>query len=367
VKTLLITTVGGRVGHGILDVMAPWRDRVRVVGVNSVADASANFRCDVVHLAPGTADLAAWMERMRAILRAERPDVVLAGRDGDLRPLAALKGEPEFAATCFLCPGPEAARIVTDKYETFTFARAHGLPFIDTAADRDGVERLIAAHGFPLIVKPRTGTGAHGVRALASRDEVAAWLARGGVVFQPFIDPPGSLDRGALDPRLGVPMVFAVDWRVYYTVHVTVHPDRSASYEGTTLITFHGADTTYSARADEAGHEAAALGFARALGALDFVGALNLQGRRDGDGRFVPFELNGRITGGVTAHEMLGVEETRVALDILVGPRPPVASVESVRAAATWRTVRWDRVDRREIAALDREGVWRAPGGPGRG
>jgi hypothetical protein len=87
---ILITSVGSRVGLGLLESLRPLRDRFAVIGVNSIADTPQNFCCDRAYLAPATAERAAFAARLRAIIEAERPAAVLAGRDEELDCLAAL-------------------------------------------------------------------------------------------------------------------------------------------------------------------------------------------------------------------------------------------------------------------------------------
>ena len=49
-RTILITSVGSLVGHNILESLASRRQEWRIVGVNSLALAANNFRCDAAYL-----------------------------------------------------------------------------------------------------------------------------------------------------------------------------------------------------------------------------------------------------------------------------------------------------------------------------
>ena len=98
VKTkILITSVGSRVGFGLLESLRPVRDRFAVIGVNSVADAPQNFMCDRAYLAPATAEGAAYAARLRAIIEAERPAAILSGRDEELGALPLSLPIPRLA------------------------------------------------------------------------------------------------------------------------------------------------------------------------------------------------------------------------------------------------------------------------------
>jgi len=360
-RTLLVTTIGGQVGLGLIYALAGLRDRIRIVGVNSVADVAHVYRCDAAYLAPPTAALPAWSARLREILRAERPDLVLAGRDEDLAPLAALKAEPEFAGTCFLTSGPAAVAIITDKHRSWQFAAARGLPFAETAATREEAAALIARHGFPLIVKPRHGTGGRRVRALTRPEEVEAWLARGGMVFQPFVGPPDDLGGDAVDPALGIPLTFVAPWRRYINATVTVDPHGQARFRGAALLEVRGPASTRNVRLHDPALADAAMSFATALAGLDFVGTLTAQGRIDRDGRFRVFELNGRMSGGVYAGLFLGIDELADALDLLLGGRPPLPPSATVPGTLSELTLNWYPIAPADRDRLERDGVWRHP------
>jgi len=359
-KTLLISTVGGQVGHGILKVLEPLRDRLRIIGLNSVAEVSMNFLCDVAYLVPPTADGPAWSARLRAILDAERPDAVIAARDEDLAPLAAVKADPAYAAIAFFSPDDRAAAIVTSKVETARFAAAHGLRFADTAWDAAGVARLLAAHGFPLIVKPQSASGGAGVRAVVRDSEVAAWLERGGVVFQPFIAPQ-ALGEDAVDPALGIPLGFSAPWRSYINPTATVGLDGRAVYRGCSFLEPRPANSTRSGLMADAGIEELTLAYARALAALGFVGTMTLQGRRDGEGLFLPFEICGRVSGGVASRALIGLDELGAVLEFALPDLPPMAPAPT---AIVHKVPDWHRLDAAMVERLRADAVWRKLDGP---
>lgn len=85
---LLILSVGSLVGTNILDAVESFRPDLRVVGVNSEAEAPNNFRCDRVFLASAAKDPNAYWRCVVQVLQMERPDVVLAGRDDDVALMA---------------------------------------------------------------------------------------------------------------------------------------------------------------------------------------------------------------------------------------------------------------------------------------
>jgi len=360
-RCLLVTSVGGHVGEALLDALDAERAGLRIVGVNSRADAAANFRCDTVHLIPETGEGARWGAALGAVLAAERPDLVIPARDGDLEPLAQVAADPAHAAIRFWCPGPVSAAIVVDKAASAAFARAHGLPFVETALDRAGLEAMIAREGFPLVAKPLRGTGARGIVIVSDRSEAEACLAAGGMAFQPFLDPPADLARLLPDRRQGVPLSFALPRRAYYAIVAAVTAKRAVQYLGATQVTNLGVQTMRVRRADDPDLRALALAYGAALAALDYAGILNIQCLRDRTGRALAFELNGRVAGGVATRATLGIGEAPAILAALHGVEaaiwppaaPPIGTLERSHAFHT--------IPDALVARLGREGVWHRP------
>jgi len=360
-RTLLLTTTGGMVAALLLPVLAPWRSRIRIVGLNAEPTAMANFACDTTYLVPRSED-PAWAVRVAEILEAERPDLVLPTRDGDLVPLARLAAARRFPGTLVFAPGPVTAAMVTDKRASFAFAQAHGLPFAETAATPAEVEALIGRAGFPLIVKPRRGTGAEGVRIVRSWDEVRAQIARADPVFQPYLDDPAILDLPILDPSLGMPFLIAYGGRRNLSAVGAVLPDRRVLTCGTLGLRFDGPTTSLAHRVDDPRMEAMTRALGAALAGTDFLGLFNLQAVAATDGTLVPIEYNGRLVGAAQSRTALGISEVPVILHLLLGealPPMPQAPVAGYTVTALHSTL----VAAADAAALERERVWHRPPG----
>lgn len=160
---ILITSVGSLVGQNILDALEGRREGVRVIGVNSMAEAASNFRCDVCYMAPVASNEEEYRTRLLEVMEAELPNLVLATRDDDVIALAAIREQHPRHATRIVCGSLEAARTMDDKFLSYQFARRRRLPFADTACgDESELLELVAKRGYPLIAKPRRGYGSRG-------------------------------------------------------------------------------------------------------------------------------------------------------------------------------------------------------------
>lgn len=139
---ILITSISSLVGQNVLDALEGRRAGVRVIGVNSLAEAASNFRCDVCYMVPMAAEDGRYRARLLEIMESERPDLVLAGRDDDVLALAAIREQHPRFAPGITCGSLEAARTMDDKLLSYHFARKRGRPFADKACGDVRVRRL---------------------------------------------------------------------------------------------------------------------------------------------------------------------------------------------------------------------------------
>jgi len=361
VRSILLTSIGGRVGDDVITLLQPLRDRLRIVGTNSDAGTIHNFRCDRSYLVPPTRAEAEWMTVMRRILRTEQPDLVLPLRDGDLAPLAQLKAEPEFSRTIFHCADAAALPAINDKAETAAFARRHGLVFADTADSPAALAGLIARRGFPLIAKPRAGTGSHGVRLVRTPEEATAAIALPGYILQEFIDPPASAATVGLDLSAGIPFFYAMPDRAHHSALAAIAPDGAVRYVGALSVVLTTVETGRSTLDDGPEMEGIVAGWGRALAGIGARGVVNVQGRRDPARGFVPFEINGRVPGGALTRRNFGQDALAGALSAVFGHDPLVYPGPAAPGARSDRFQQAVLVEPADVARLEAEGVWSRP------
>lgn len=323
-----------------------------------------NFRCDVAYLVPETEQEGAYLSRMREILRIEQPAVALASRDLDLPPLASLKVEPEFAQTVFLSPAAATVPVVNDKYATWLFARHHGLPFAGTAFDRAELDALIVRTGFPLICKRRFGNASRGVFILRSTAEADAALAEASFVFQEFLSPPRHLQAILPDFRFGVPLFYDIGEDDKYSAQGLVGDDGDLLTFFASLLIMEGGKAISVQPLDEPSLERMTADYARALSPLGYIGPLNLNCKKIGPDRFVPYELNGRFTGSSATRALLGHPEVEYALDFFLDGRRPEPRHESKPSSSAMRRIvhkipNNQLLDLDAVSRLASAGVWR--------
>lgn len=193
--TVLVTGVGGGVGQSImkgLNLATAQRDDIeyRIVGVDADPLAGGLYTADVAYTVPYASE-ASFITRLIEVSEGEDVDLLIPGHDDELKPIARSREqiESETDARVLISPN-EAVEIGLDKYRTFEFLSERGFETPYTVREND-VDEIIDRCGFPLVVKPRTGSASKGLFVTTDRDELERALAESNqrVVVQEYIIP----------------------------------------------------------------------------------------------------------------------------------------------------------------------------------
>jgi carbamoyl-phosphate synthase large subunit len=238
-------------------------------------------------LAPGFAD--ALLARCVAM----RADIVIPTVDSELRPLAAARARYAAAGAELLLAPDRALELTLDKLALArSCADVVRVPRTETLAVADSASWM-----YPVIVKPRTGSGSRDISLVSSAAELDAMGKSEDLIVQEYL--PGqeySIDVIAD----GSGHVIAAVPRVREKV------DSGVSVAGRTIRD----------------HELVAFGtaVARRTG-LTYIA--NVQCRRDREDRPALLEVNPRAPGALPLTVASGVDMPRIALDALRGRKVP--------------------------------------------
>jgi len=355
--TVLVINIGTTIGRSVIELLEPYRDRIRLVATTREPLTPYNFRCDVTYLDASVGPQNG-LERVAEVMRRERPSAVIPGADADVRLVAALRQRGEFDSVLFLSPKGRAAMIATDKVETSRFARRHGLPFAETAADLAEAEALASRRGLPLIVKPRRGAGSAGVWVAHSIEDVRALMRLPQMMAQEFLARPA----GSIDPPpapTAVPLTVNAAWQAHISVQTVVTPEGEALGVFAGRQVFQRGWTTGINPIRDATIDATIRSWARALAPEGMMGPLNVEGHLIG-GRFVAFEINARFTDCSLERALVGYNDVAIAFEhfVLGNPQPrdrvPDLDHYVFRSLKGWRLARTD------VERLRRDQVWTA-------
>ena len=320
---VLVTGAGALLGQGIIKSLRSSSLKPTIVTVDPNPLSVGLYWADAAHLVP-MASAPDYMEKVEAVLRLERPDVVMVGTDTELAPFAAHRARLEQDySTHVLVSSPEVIEIADDKWQTAQFFKDHGFDYPDSALPGDE-DRLIEKFGFPLLVKPRRGARSIGVGVVKNREELAYAIERGNnVVIQEYVGTPNDeYTAGVLyfDHRAQASIVMRRDLRDgnTYRAYVEEYPEFNRIVR------------------EMADH-------------LKPYGPSNFQFRIDREGRVKVFEINARFSGTTPLRAHAGFNEVELSLrHILHGESLAQPAVEPMIILRYWEetVIRQSDVDR---------------------
>ncbi|MDQ3621037.1 MAG: ATP-grasp domain-containing protein [Verrucomicrobiota bacterium] len=313
--TLLITGVGGPLGQALIKAARRSAVPCRVLGSDRVWLSIGLDWVDKAYVIPDSTHGEEYIRAIREICEAEKASLVLPGSDGELQVLSDHAATLQESTGAVVVASPPAVlRVAMDKWETCRFLEHAGLNFPRSAQlqDNDAVERLVQEFGFPLIAKPRRGSGSRGLYKLRTRADLEYLKSLPGeIILQEYLQPDEE----------------------EYTVAVYTLKEGgtvgSISFKRELL-----AGNTYRAWVSQ---NAAVQAEAEAVvEALRPSGPCNVQLRLTARGA-VTFEINSRFSGTTAMRAHFGYNEVEMAIrDLVLGEPVPKPIVKSGIAMRFW-------------------------------
>lgn len=293
-RRVLITGIGGNVGQGVLKALRAGCESYHIVGID-MEPLSAGFSLvDSYYQTPRTGD-PGFQKVFEVIVHNEAVEAVYVCSPSELEFFSSHKEEfaGKLGVTVFVNP-LSVVRIGSDKLKTVEFLRDAGFCFPEAvaASDAEGIERLIAKHGFPVIAKPRMGFSSRNIFLVDSREKIraAATLVPDLIVQRYLPDDQSEYTAATLsgtDQKVRALIVFRRDL-----------------IQGTTYRTELVKDPDFDCQV------------VRIVEALGAVGPCNLQFRIV-DGRVYVFEINPRFSGTSGIRYLYGFNDCEMAFDLL--------------------------------------------------
>jgi carbamoyl-phosphate synthase large subunit len=229
-------------------------------------------------------------------------NVLVPTVDAELRPLARARAEFTRAGVQLLLASDQALDVTLDK---LALARRCAGRAPVPRTERLDQSTAPGSWTYPVVVKPRTGSGSRDISIVQSGAELARMDTSGAFLVQQYL--PGA--------EYSVDVLADASGRVVVSVpRVRERVDSGVSVAGRTL---HDS-------------ELERLGAAVVEGAgLSYIA--NVQFRRDAEGRPALLEVNPRVPGTLPLTVASGVDMPRMALDSLRGkPLPERAEFRDV-------------------------------------
>jgi carbamoyl-phosphate synthase large subunit len=206
---VLLTGVGKR-----YDIVSAFAQHAFVIAADPSPLAPAQYAADI-RVAPPRIDDPGYVPFLEELVAKHDVKAVVPLTDLDIEVLAR-SDLPAFV------PGPDICRATYDKYEAHTLLLSHGLPSPPTVLPGEEPE------WYPVMVKPRRGSGARSIHPAADRAQME--------FFVDYIDEPVMIQRLMGGDEFSVDILGDLDGRCLNAIPRTMIESRGGeSIKGTVI------------------------------------------------------------------------------------------------------------------------------------
>lgn len=314
--TVLVTGVGAPPGVSIMKALRQSTLSPRIVGVDADHDAIGLFRSDSAYVLPHAGrEPEAYLDALSHVIEAEGVSLVCFGSEIEMLVVASARPEIEARTGARLVVNDEALlRQCQDKLSTIELLASVGMPVPMTVegSDAQAIEGLLREHGFPVVVKPRRGSGSHGFHVVRDRHDLDLVLEeQPGSVVQEWLPADDTEHTVGAYRSLRQGFVGAIAFRRMLSAGVT-----------------YRADVVHDPEIDRVAEMVC-----ERIGAW---GPVNLQLRCTPDGPRI-FEINLRFSSSAVMRAAFGYNEPELCLrDLLLGDPIPAPQIRDGRAMRYW-------------------------------
>ena len=206
---VILTGVGKR-----YDIVSAFAEHAFTIAADPNPLAPAQYAADL-RVAPPRVDDPGYVPFLQQLVEEHGVGAVVPLTDLDLEVLARAD-LPAFV------PSGEVARATYDKYETHGLLRSHGLPSPPTVLPGEEPE------SYPVMVKPRQGSGARSIHPAADREEME--------FFVRYVKEPVMVQRLMGGPEFSIDILGDLDGRCLNAIPRTMIESRGGeSIKGTVI------------------------------------------------------------------------------------------------------------------------------------
>ena len=202
-KAVLLTGVGKR-----YDIVSAFAQHTTTIAADPSPLAPAQYAAHV-RVAPPRIDDPRYVPFLAEICAAHDVGAVVPLTDLDIEVLAQARKDGILPA---FTPDPEIARATYDKYETHHLLLRHGLPSPPTVLPGEPVD------SYPVMVKPRQGSGARSIHLAHDADEA--------VFFVRYVQEPTMVQRAMDGPEFSMDCLSDLEGRCINVIPRTMLESR---------------------------------------------------------------------------------------------------------------------------------------------
>jgi len=174
---VLVTGVGGGVGQSIVKAIKLSQLDCNIVVTDAHPLAAGIYRGNKGYLVP-LARSPRFLEVIIDICKKEKIHAILIGLDPELPVFASHREVVEdLTGAKVVVSSPEVVKIGYDKWETYTFLKNNAFPYPRSTLPEDR-GNFVDEVGFPIIIKPRTGSASRDVYLARNSEELEVFIKR---------------------------------------------------------------------------------------------------------------------------------------------------------------------------------------------
>jgi carbamoyl-phosphate synthase large subunit len=187
---ILISSVGRRVQ--LINYFKAELNKVngKVLAIDCDPTAPALYHADFFEIVPRI-DHPEYKNIIKNLCKKYEIDGVLSLIDPELPILSSMKEEFKKEGIHLIVAEKKVIDICYDKYSTYKFLKEHGLPAVPTYTELNDVIQDLnnGKISFPLILKPKNGSGSIGVRKVTNSNDLQLhWEGNHDLIVQPFME-----------------------------------------------------------------------------------------------------------------------------------------------------------------------------------
>lgn len=182
-----ITAIGSGIGQPVLDSLRDSSLKVRIVGFEANPWAKGAYECDAAYRLP-LANNPDYTSTLLARCEEASLDALIPGSDPELIALAEAAPALESLGCIVVVSAPECVRVCRDKLALCNHLTRAGVPFVSTWPLETARARADDL-SYPLILKPRGGSGSTGVQVLCHSADWERIHCQGDWIVQSYLTP----------------------------------------------------------------------------------------------------------------------------------------------------------------------------------
>ena len=331
--TVILTSVGGIIGPNHIDCLRAVKERdIKIVGVDASSDNAGAFLVDRFEKIPFVSSEDAYIKKMLQISKESKVDVIVPASDPEVLLLSKNRDSFKNIGTKIVCSGYESAKIASDKYLFSKKLIENNLPAPElynakTLEEFKNAAKKLGYPEKPVVMKPRFGTnGGRGVRILDdkknrkdilfnekpddnvySRMEDIEDMLQGEnfpeLVISEYLSKGGEYDVDILT-RNGEMLVCSPKLRIKKIVGLSLYAfiDNNKEVEDVCR---------------------------KICKLFKFDYNINIELKRSGDGRIMPFEINPRIAATISLPAAAGANLVYFGIKLALGENLPKIELEN--------------------------------------